>query len=122
MIKTPWEIVQEEIGDALDRALLHGDESARGVLNAMKDRMIQREEWWRRELAARATSWDLTAYLYQTYCEKVGGVAFNGDKLPTWEEFEADPAKQKSAAGWLGIGWAVYELLKANQPIENKQS
>ncbi|MGC4016139.1 MAG: hypothetical protein QM755_16690 [Luteolibacter sp.] len=38
---------------------------------------------------------------YTAYCEAVGGVAFNGDPLPTWEEFSADTSKVKQAAGWI---------------------
>lgn len=37
---------------------------------------------------------------YTEYCEAVGGKAWNGDPLPTWEEFKADPAKQKQVAAW----------------------
>lgn len=39
--------------------------------------------------------------LYNAYCEAVGGVAFNGDPLPTWTEFRADPAKLKQSEAWL---------------------
>lgn len=45
-----------------------------------------------KESAARAA--------YTAYCEAVGGVAFNGDPLPTWEEFSQDPKKDKQAQGW----------------------
>ena len=38
---------------------------------------------------------------YDAYCEAVGGVAFNGDKLPSSEEFFNDPSKQKQANAWL---------------------
>lgn len=46
--------------------------------------------------------------LYSTYCEAVGGVAWNGDKLPTWEEFSADPSKQKQVLAWLETAKASY--------------
>lgn len=39
--------------------------------------------------------------LYKKYSEVVGGKAFNGDPLPDWKEFSADPAKQKQVAGWI---------------------
>ena len=39
--------------------------------------------------------------LYETYCEAVGGVAFNGDPLPSWEEFSQDPNKTKQSNAWL---------------------
>lgn len=35
--------------------------------------------------------------LYETYCVAVGGVAFNGDTLPNWKAFSADPKKTKQA-------------------------
>ena len=49
----------------------------------------------------------VAALLYTTYSEAVGGVAFNGDKLPTWEEFSADPAKKKQADAWRVVGTVV---------------
>ena len=42
----------------------------------------------------------LAGILYETYCAAVGGKAFNGDPLPKWEEFRADPAKKKQADAW----------------------
>jgi hypothetical protein len=42
----------------------------------------------------------LAERLYAAYCKAVGGVAFNGDPLPTWEEFAADPKKRKQADAW----------------------
>lgn len=39
--------------------------------------------------------------LYDAYGEGVGGVAFNGDPLPSWEVFIADTAKTKQAQAWL---------------------
>jgi hypothetical protein len=41
--------------------------------------------------------------LYTTYCENVGGVAFNGDPLPTWEEFKANPEKEKQVNAWVAM-------------------
>lgn len=38
--------------------------------------------------------------LYTAYCEGVGGVAFNGNKLPTADEFFTDPSKEKQAKAW----------------------
>lgn len=42
--------------------------------------------------------------LYDAYCKAVGGVAFNGDPLPDWDTFRADPAKQKQVDAWLAVG------------------
>lgn len=47
--------------------------------------------------------YELAAELYSTYCQSVGGVAYNGDPLPTWEEFIADPAKATQAEGWVDV-------------------
>lgn len=44
---------------------------------------------------------------YTTYCEAVGGKAFNGDPLPSWEEFSNDTAKQKQARAWIEAAAAV---------------
>lgn len=38
--------------------------------------------------------------MYDAYCHAVGGKAFNGDPLPTSEEFFADDSKQKQADAW----------------------
>jgi hypothetical protein len=42
--------------------------------------------------------------LYDAYCAAVGGVAFNGDPLPDWKTFRADPAKQKQVEAWIAVG------------------
>lgn len=44
--------------------------------------------------------------LYTIYCAAVGGVAFNGDPLPTWDEFSADPSKEKQANAWRAVAEA----------------
>lgn len=41
--------------------------------------------------------------LYTAYAKAVGGKAFNGDPLPTWEEFSNDPAKQVQVRGWIAV-------------------
>ena len=38
---------------------------------------------------------------YRNYCVAVGGKAFNGDPLPSWEEFYNDPAKEKQVRAYL---------------------
>lgn len=43
---------------------------------------------------------EATRGAYDAYCVAVGGKAFNGDPLPTWEDFATDPAKEKQAEGW----------------------
>jgi len=38
--------------------------------------------------------------LYTTYCKEVGGIAFNGDPLPSWYDFARDPNKTKQSSAW----------------------
>ena len=45
----------------------------------------------------------LAGRLYETYCEAVGGKAFNGDSLPSWDAFRADPSKRKQSDAWLSV-------------------
>lgn len=44
---------------------------------------------------------ELAAKLYTRYCTAVGGKAFNGDALPSAEEFFSDPKKQLQSSAWL---------------------
>lgn len=44
---------------------------------------------------------------YTHYCNAVGGKAFNGDPLPSWQEFQGDPMKQVQAQGWRIAAEAV---------------
>lgn len=41
--------------------------------------------------------------LYETYCTSVGGKAFNGIALPSWETFRADPSKKKQSDAWVDV-------------------
>ena len=41
--------------------------------------------------------------LYSSYCRAVGGKAFNGDPLPDWETFKADPNKQLQVKAWIEV-------------------
>lgn len=54
----------------------------------------------------------LAGQLYATYCNAVGGVAHNGDKLPTWDEFSADSGKQKQVNGWMEVARATALLMQ----------
>jgi hypothetical protein len=56
--------------------------------------------------------------LYETYCANVGGQAFNGDPLPNWNDFRADPSKQTQSDAWVQTAREVQvffqgELLKS---------
>lgn len=52
--------------------------------------------------------------LYETYCAAVGGKAFNGDPLPKWAEFRADPSKQVQSDAWVAAGAKAIDLLLHN--------
>jgi len=39
--------------------------------------------------------------LYEAYCKAVGGKAFNGDPLPSWEDFRKDTSKRTQSDGWI---------------------
>lgn len=57
---------------------------------------------------------EIAKQLYTTYCDGVGGVAYNGDKLPTADEFFTDPAKEKQVVAWTmaaATQLPVYQLL-----------
>lgn len=45
----------------------------------------------------------LAGAFYTIYCHSVGGKAFNGDPLPKWSAFVADPSAEKQARGWLEV-------------------
>lgn len=46
---------------------------------------------------------EVARHMYDTYCEAVGGKAFNGDDLPKSDEFFEDPSKQKQANAWRAV-------------------
>jgi hypothetical protein len=52
--------------------------------------------------------WDEVAKVaYSAYCESVGGIAFNGDQLPTWaEQKERSP---RIAGAWIAAVKAAVE-------------
>lgn len=52
----------------------------------------------------------IAGQLYETYCQAVGGKAFNGDPLPTWAEFRADPAKQKQGEAWIAVAQKALQI------------
>ncbi len=49
--------------------------------------------------------------LYKTYCEAVGGKAFNGDPLPDWKTFSNDPTKKKQSDAWISAAERAMQLL-----------
>ena len=58
----------------------------------------------------RSESEELAEHLYQTYCHNVGGKAFNGDPLPSWKEFQADPKKRIQSEAWIATAVRAIEL------------
>lgn len=46
---------------------------------------------------------NLAGEFYEEYCKAVGGIAFNGDPLPSWQEFSNDANKVKQKDGWLAV-------------------
>lgn len=51
----------------------------------------------------------LAGILYEVYCKSVGGIAWNGDPLPSWNEFSKDETKKKQADGWRDVAEASRE-------------
>lgn len=54
----------------------------------------------------------IAGYLYEGYSAAVGGLAFNGDPLPSWPEFSTDPGKQKQADAWRYVAYVVEPVLR----------
>lgn len=53
---------------------------------------------------------EIAGQLYESYCHLVGGKAFNGDLLPSWEEFSTDTSKELQANGWRGVASKAMEI------------
>ncbi len=53
----------------------------------------------------------LAGILYEEYCKEVGGKAYNGDPLPDWETFRADPYKKKQSDAWIAVVVKAIESL-----------
>jgi len=59
------------------------------------------------------TKEDLPRALYSTYCKSVGGVAYNGNLLPMWEDLKLDKSKEKIVAAWEATAETAWNLLKS---------
>ncbi len=59
---------------------------------------------------------ELAGTLYETYCESVGGKAYNGDDLPSWADFSADDNKICQANAWRKV--AATASLHLNPPAK----
>jgi len=53
----------------------------------------------------------LAKQIYTDYCVGVGGVAYNGDKLPDADTFFADETKKKQADAWKAVAENLYPKL-----------
>lgn len=49
--------------------------------------------------------------MYDEYCEKVGGKAYDGRPLPTAKEFFDDDTKAKQVRGWMAAASKALELI-----------
>lgn len=49
---------------------------------------------------------NLAGFLYEVYCDAVGGKAWDGTTLPTWHEFKSNMNKQSQVKGWLAVAEA----------------
>lgn len=59
---------------------------------------------------------DLAKKLYDAYNDAVGGVAWNGDKLPGSEEFFKDETKSKQSLAWVSVAEFALGLSDFNSP------
>lgn len=60
--------------------------------------------------------------LYDTYCEAVGGKAFNGDPLPAWEDFRADTEKTPQSDAWMVVAeHALRPVMKLQKELEESR-
>jgi hypothetical protein len=66
---------------------------------SVEDTEVSQQEIDQQEAIAQVLE-QLTGVAYDTYSDAVGGVAYNGDKLPDWDEFGDDPNKTKQADAW----------------------
>lgn len=57
----------------------------------------------------------LAGELWKSYAAAVGGKAFNGDPLPTWNDLLADTNKEKIVSAWLAVADKAIERL--NKPF-----
>ena len=61
--------------------------------------------------APYSTMKKLAMAMYDEYCAKVGGKAYDGRPLPTAAEFFEDDTKAKQALGWMAAASKALELI-----------
>lgn len=99
----------EDIGKLLDLEIgatleIHNENGTTLVTRKDQDTFIFKGEESEAHCFVKMVDEATAAYLYTVYCQEVGGVAFNGDPLPAWAEFSADPNKQKQVNAWRAVG------------------
>jgi hypothetical protein len=52
---------------------------------------------------------EIAEFLYEKYCDYVGGTAYDGSLLPNWLTFQADSNKAKQANAWRCVAQALLE-------------
>jgi hypothetical protein len=57
------------------------------------------------------TTEELAGQLYEHYCTMVGGKNFQGDSLPSWEEFRSDESKLTQSSAWVMVAHKASKLL-----------
>jgi len=58
---------------------------------------------------------------YEEYCDAVGGRAHDGEPLPDWDMFFADPKKAKQSAAWLQVAKVACEAFNDGINKANEQ-
>jgi len=48
--------------------------------------------------------------LYETYCQAVDWVNYQGHTLPEWQDFRADPKKKKQSDAWIAVAEAALRI------------
>lgn len=70
---------------------------------------------------------EMAGRLYTAYCGLVGNVNFQGEPLPDWSAFSADPVKAKQVNAWLGVASEAkclhrLDMAEAVEPMELKST
>ncbi len=62
---------------------------------------------------------ELADRLYTTYCRAVGGVAFGGGPLPSWQTFRATEGKRTQSDAWVAVATIARVLVTADNKPDN---
>lgn len=62
-------------------------------------------------MKSKPTNHGLGQTAWDAYAKSVGGKAFNGDLLPTWEEMKNDPKKAHLVNAWIASAAAVCDVV-----------